>query len=184
MPFSPASRTASAISAMPALAASESTALPLSKARSDSSVATVGLLLLITTCGVLLGVGFGEVELGFLVGLALPLFCPADWPPLPGLASAWAALSSRPSHQLPAAIAATRAITTGTATSARRRGFSSSSSTGTYGGGVQPGSTAMGTGSGSSSGSTSGSGSGRTRASGTGAAWAYSVSCWGPLPIW
>ena len=59
---------------MAALAASESTALPLSNARSDFRVATVGLLLLITTCGVLLGVGFGELELGFLVGLALPLF--------------------------------------------------------------------------------------------------------------
>src|SRR5688572_28049320 len=166
---------------MAAFASLESTALPLSNARSDFSVATVGLLLLMTTGGFLVGVadGFGELELGFLVGLSFPLFWPADCPPLLGLASAWAASSSRPSHQPPAAVAATRAITTGTATSAQRRGFSSASA-GTYGAGVQPGSTAMGTGSGSSSGSTSGSGS-AVRASGTGAAWAYSVSCWGPL---
>ena len=80
---------------------------------------------------VFVATGFeGDGELGFLVGLLLS-FLP-DWlacAPLCGLPPAWSTvLASRPIHHMVPATAAMIAMTTGTTTRARLRGFSSSSS--------------------------------------------------------
>ena len=101
---------------MAALAAPDSSALFLAKARSDFSVRPWASGALRLGRRRLARRGLGESELGFLVGLALPFVLARG---LAGLVRPWrglAALSSRPSHQVPAAIAATRTITSGTTT--------------------------------------------------------------------